>query len=145
MFGSKKATGQRSKYLEKLTGALKDKEDSQKEISGTEDTHGKKEGKTHRNQFLSWMETSLDTWSSELGEIDGKSRQFEPGFIEEHQERVRELERKIEKGREKMREITHATDHSWHNLKGTAETLLADISASLEKARENYQKEMEDE
>lgn len=118
---------------------------SKKRIPGVQDAHGKKEGKAHRTQFLSRMETSLDRSSAELGEIDRTSRRLEPGLIEQQQERIREIERKIEKGQEKMREITRATDHSWHSLKGTAETLLADIHSSLEKAREDYQKEIEDE
>jgi len=64
--------------------------------------------------------------------------------VEEHLERVRELEEKIRKGREKMKEIIGSTDEVWHSIKEGTDTVFQDIKANLEITRKAYHDELED-
>ena len=145
MFGGRKSSGQRSKYLEKMRGVLKDKEDKQKEQAKHEDTHEKEEGKTERDQYASIMKAKLDEWDAEVKELERNYQRFRSSIVEEHADIIEKLDQRIGKGREKMKEVIESTDEAWHHIKEDADTILTEIRTNLDSARKTYHDELEDE
>jgi len=144
MFGNQRGSSQRLKYLEKVRGVFTKKKDDQKEQAGLEDTHGKDEGKSDRDQYISRMTAKLDDWDNQIEELEKKSRQATTIVLEEHREQIRELVIKIRKGREKMKEIVESTDQAWHNIKMGTDAIFHDIKTNLDKARKAHHDELED-
>ena len=97
-----------------------------------------------RDQYVSQMTTQLDEWDVEVDSLEKKSHQAAKGVVEEHQARVSELEEKIAKGREKMKEIIGSTDEAWHSFKVGTEAVFSDIRNNLETARKAYHDEIEE-
>jgi predicted nucleic acid-binding Zn-ribbon protein len=104
----------------------------------------KGENGSERRNYLSRMKAKLDDWDAEVNELELNSQRLKSSVIDDHQKLINELERQMTKGREKMKEIIGSTDDSWHTIKESADSLMADIRINLDNARKTYHDELED-
>jgi hypothetical protein len=91
------------------------------------------------------MRAKLDDWGAEINELELNSQRLKASVINDHQDMVKQLDRQMTKGREKMKEIIGTTDESWHSFRDSADSLMADIRTNLDQARKLHHDELEDE
>ena len=101
-------------------------------------------GKSERESYISRMKNKLDEWGAEISELELNRQRLKSSIIDDHQALLDSLDKKMAKGRAKMKEIIESKDETWHTIKETTDSLLLDIRANLDSARKNYHDELED-
>ncbi len=87
-----------------------------------------------KREYLAYMKTRLHAWSNELHNLEEKIT--EKIFDEECFARMEELDIKIARGFEKMRDLMETMDDGWEIGRCEADTLLKDIVDTFDQVRD---------
>jgi ElaB/YqjD/DUF883 family membrane-anchored ribosome-binding protein len=134
MFVGKKASKQRSNFLESLRDGLKEQEEGKFNIK-IENWQEKNKQITEREEYVQHMRSKMEDWNNELDQLEEKAQNSGPEIREKGQSLIGELDRKLAEGQEVLTNIAGTTDDSWMELKSSAEVAWENIKNSFEETR----------
>lgn len=134
MFVGKKASKQRSNFLESLREGLKEQEEGKFNIK-IEDWQEKNKQITEREEYVQHMRGRMEDWNNELDQLEDKAQNSGPEIREKGQTLIGDLDQKLAEGQEVLMNIAGTTDDSWLELKTSAEVVWEKIKNSFEETR----------
>jgi predicted nucleic acid-binding Zn-ribbon protein len=134
MFVGKKATNQRTNFLESLRDGLKEQEEGKFDVK-IDDWQEKNKQITEREEYVQHMRSKMEDWNNELDALEDKAQNSGPEIREKGQTLIGELDQKLAEGQEVLMNIAGTTDDSWMDLKLNAEVVWENIKNSFEETR----------
>jgi hypothetical protein len=134
MFGSRKASNQRTKFLESLSDGLKEQEEGKGEVDIDQ---WKEDSKiiTEREEYVEKMRATVDEWNQDIDLLDDKARNSGNEKMEKASALIGQLDQNLAEGNEALMNIAGTTDDSWVDLKPAAEAIWENITKLIGETR----------
>jgi len=134
MFGSKKPSGQRNRFLDSLREGLKEQEEGKNDVDIDQ---WKEDSKiiTEREEYVEKMRGLIEEWNSDIDVLDDKAQNSGPEQREKASDLIGKLDQKLAEGQETLKNIAGTTDDSWVDLKADAEVIWDSIKETVEETR----------
>ena len=94
-----------------------------------------------REAYKKKQQARLDEWQAELDKMKAKVSQTGADAQIKLQERLEDLEGRIQQGRTKLSELTKAGESRWDALRASIDTLLEALKAGVSEARKELDKD----
>lgn len=134
MWVGKKASRQRSNFLDSLRDGLKEQEEGKYNVK-IEDWQEKNKQITEREEYVQHMKLKIEDWNNELDQLEDKAHNSSPEVREKGQSMIGDLDQKLAEGQEMLMNIAGTTDDSWLNLKSDAEIIWNNIKNAFEETK----------
>lgn len=92
------------------------------------------EYKNYREKF----KAQIDEWEAELDVLKAKARKKAVDFKIEHQKEINELEKRIEKGKVKLRELSEKGEEAWESMRKNLEETFDSLSERFNEFRSKF-------
>ena len=135
MFVGKKASSQRSNFLESLREGLKEQEEGKFNIK-IDDWQEKNKQITEREEYVQHMRSKMEDWNGELDQLEDKARNSSPEIREKGEAMITDLDQKLAEGQEMLMNISGTTDDTWLDLKSNAEVIWDNIKNAFQETKE---------
>ena len=134
MWAGRKASDQRSKFLESLKKGLKEQEEKGGD-SRFEEWETKSKIITEREEYVEHMKTQIEEWNTDIDQLEDKSSNSGADLKEKADVLIGKLDQKLAEGQETLKNIAGTTDDSWVDLKADAEVIWKSIKTTVEETR----------
>lgn len=134
MFGGKKPSNQRNRFLESLSAGLKEQEEGKGEVDIEQ---WKEDSKiiTEREEYVEKIRSTVDEWNQDIDLLDDKARNSGNEKMEKVSALIAQLDQKLAEGNETLMNIAGTTDDSWLDLKPAAEAIWENIRKLVDETR----------
>ncbi len=91
-----------------------------------------------KESYLEYLQEQLDQWLEEVKELKEKAKVGGSRAKENLPDQIKVLERKVEEGMRKMKEIAEANEESWESLKEGFDGAWGSLSAGFKDAATKF-------
>jgi flagellar biosynthesis chaperone FliJ len=91
-----------------------------------------------KESYLEYLQEQLDQWLAEVKELKEKAKVGGSRAMENMPDQIKVLERKVEEGRKKIKEIADANEESWESLKEGFDGAWESLSAGFKDAAAKF-------